>query len=208
MNLDKGDLVLRHDGACIYILGSDNRSFHGICSARNESFISYTSILKHDLKPESQSEVVLGVIKYAHPDVINEALSARRASKSQFNEWSLREPVVDNNTLSGEHKSKLKSGVTIVDRFGKAYLILHVDQNIAYVFRHGTYKQIDLSEFRENLKHRHARLGIRCYFGYLPRSAQAMALSVDYLPNKVIEQLLQHQGVDLRTDKDKGIIHG
>ena len=93
MNLDKADLVLRHDGACIYILGSDNRSFHGICSARNESFISYTSILKHDLKPESQSEVGLDVIKNAHPDIINEALSARRASKSQFNEWSLKEDV-------------------------------------------------------------------------------------------------------------------
>ncbi len=203
MKMTKGDLILPKDGNCTYITDITEEYVLGLSSSRNERFVGYRSIPIKDIELSGEA---IDVIHSPHPDIIIQALSHRVVMLDEFKEWSKQSSVTETNNTTGSHKPNLRSGVTIVDRYGKAYLILHVDDTKAYVFRYGTYKTIDLSEFRDNLKHRHARLGIRCYFYNLAPAALAMALNVEYLSNRYIDQFLVHNGVDLRTDKDKGIL--
>lgn len=220
-----GTLLHRKDGRSFYIFAENKTHFayYSRCSAGNRLYVSVMK-RQYSFNDEKFEYAIDGIYNNVDIETIANALSIRKQPVEDFEKLLEQEkevPYTDyaKNENSGP-KSALQPGSVFLDRHRRLHHVCYVDGDKLHtiILNEGNWREdrlghmiVDLSEYRDNLKHKSTRRGIQIVIGSEESSKQVAGienlmsdLKYGNIKNDDINAAKNSIIVDLRTNKDLG----
>jgi hypothetical protein len=218
-----GSLLHRKDGRSFFIFAENETHFayYSKCDAGNRLYVSVMK-RQYSFNDEKFEYAIDGIFNNVDIETIANALSIRKQPVEDFEKLLEQEKGVSHqgyviNQNNGP-KSVFKPGSVFLDRHRRLHHVCYVDGDKLHtiILNEGNWREdrlghmiIDLSEYRDNLKHKSARRGIQIVICSEESSKQVAGierlmsdLKYGNIKNDDINAAKNSVIVDLRTNKD------
>ena len=216
-----GSLLHRKDGRSFYIFRESDTHFayYSMCAGGR----LYVSVMKrqYSFNDDNFDYAIDGIYNNVSVETIGKALSIRKQPTEDFEKLLYDEEAIDCSSFKENEntgpKSALQPGTVFLDRHRRLHHVCYVDGDKLHtiILNEGNWREdrtsmiIDLSEYRDNLKHKSARRGIQIALDSNSKADRVLGVHVlmsdlkyGRIRNDDINEAKESIIIDLRTNKD------